>query len=81
MKDLSVSYFKSRIAACLREVQSGETIIITEHKRPVAEVRPYDSVDALVVRAEKKFSLVGSAPPSPTPGLWKSLLDAERGDR
>jgi len=80
MKDLSVSYFKSRIAACLREVQSGETIIITEHKRPVAEVRPYDLNGNLVVRAKKPFSLVGSAPSSPAQGLSKTLLDDERGE-
>ena len=80
MKDLNVSYFKAKIAACLREVQSGETIIITEHKRPVAEVRPYDSTGNLIVSAKKPFSLAGSAPSSPAPELWKTLLDEERGE-
>ena len=57
MKDLSVSYFKTNIAACLREVKAGDTIVITEHERPVAEVRPHDKKGSLVVRAEKPFSL------------------------
>ncbi len=72
MKDLSVSYFKARISACLREVQAGETIIITEHQRPVAEVRPYDQNGNLVVRCEKPFSLAGSEPATPSVGAWKA---------
>ena len=78
MKDLSVSYFKAKISACLREVQAGETIVITEHQRPVAEVRPYDQSGSLIVRSEKPFSLAGSEPTTPSVRVWRALLDEER---
>jgi prevent-host-death family protein len=80
MKDLSVSYFKAKISACLREVQAGETIVITEHQRPVAEVRPYDQSGSLIVRSEKPFSLAGSEPTTPSARVWEALLDEERGE-
>lgn len=80
MKDLSVSYFKAKLAASLREVQDGETLIITDHRRPVAEVRAFRAKQKLVVPAAAPFSLKGTAPSAPLPGVWKSLLDAERGE-
>ena len=79
MKNLSVSYFKAKLAACLREVQRGETLVITDHSRPIAEVTAYSSPTNLVVPASGPFTLVGSSPAVPTPGVWRSLLDSERG--
>ena len=81
MKDLSVSHFKAKLAAHLREVQRGETLVITEHRRPIAEVTPYRSDDDLIEPASARFTLVGSSPAIPAPGVWESLLHAERGER
>jgi antitoxin (DNA-binding transcriptional repressor) of toxin-antitoxin stability system len=80
MKDLSVSHFKATIAASLREVQAGETLIITEHRRPIAEIRAYGADSGLIVPASAPFSLAGTAPKEPVSGVWASLLDGERGE-
>ena len=74
MKDLSVSYFKARISACLREVQEGETIVITEHRRPIAEVRAYNVDEKLVRRSKTPFTLSDSKPAVPSPGVWERLV-------
>ena len=81
MKGLSVSDFKAKLAAHLREVQRGETLVITEHRRPIAEVTPYRSDEDLIERTSTSFTLVGSSPATATPGVWESLLRAERGER
>ena len=81
MKGLSVSHFKAKLAAHLREVQAGETLIITEHKRPVAEVRPDEGTQGIVKPASRPFSLSTSVPSKSLTTEWQDLLDEERGDR
>lgn len=81
MKDLSVSHFKAKIAACLREVQKGETLVITDHRRPIAEVRAYGSDRSLVLPASGSFTLARSAPERTIAGVWADLLDEERGGK
>jgi len=49
-KKISKSLFKARALEFCREIEaSGESIILTDHGRPVLEVRPYeeDEPDAL----------------------------------
>lgn len=36
---------KSTLSECVREVKSGRTIVVTEHRQPVARIIP-DAVDA-----------------------------------
>ena len=79
MKDLSVSHFKAKLAAYLREVQQGETLVITEHRRPVAEVRAIGTANDLVELASRPFTLEGSAPRELHCVQWSVLLDEERG--
>ena len=62
-------------------MQRYTILIITEHRRPVAEVRAYDSDTTLVLPASAPFTLAGSAPAAPVSGMWASLLDGERGER
>lgn len=86
MKDLSVSNFKARLSSYLREVQNGETLVITEHQRPVAEVRAYGAGDEILVPASRPFTLNGTAPSQRVAvrtGTKSAtqLLDEERGDR
>jgi prevent-host-death family protein len=40
METMQVSHFKTTIAAQLRRVQQGESLVITDHNRPVALVTP-----------------------------------------
>ena len=79
MKDLSVSHFKAKLSAYLREVRQGETLVITEHRRPVAEVRAIGTANDLVELASRPFTLEGSALREPHHVEWSVLLDEERG--
>lgn len=81
MKDLSVSDFKARLSQYLRDVKSGETLIITEYKQPVAEVRRVGTEDAVLIPALRPFSLDGSRPSHPVSGLAMELLSEDRGER
>ena len=49
MKTISVSDLKTHLSAELRQVKAGEEIVVLEHRRPVAIVRPYHG-EALVLR-------------------------------
>lgn len=59
MKSLSVSNFKAHLSAYLRDVEKGETYVITEHRRPVAEVHRYRASDRIVSYPSVPFSLQG----------------------
>lgn len=37
---MSVHEAKAQFSAVLKEVEKGETVIITRHNRPVAEIKP-----------------------------------------
>ena len=83
MKSLSVSDFKAHLAAYLRDVQRGESYIITEHRRPVAEVRRSGSATQLVDYPTKTFSFKGidlEAGPAGKPGLAMALTTEDRGE-
>ncbi len=46
MKKLSKSQFKPKALAIMRKVEEeGKSILITDHGRPVLELRPYTAVD------------------------------------
>jgi len=83
MKSLSVSDFKTHLAAYLRNVQNGETYLITEHRRPVAEVRRNDADLQLVDYPSEPFSLAdidSGKPDGATDGLAIALINEDRGD-
>jgi prevent-host-death family protein len=40
MKRMSVHEAKAHFSALLKEVASGETIVITKHDQPIAEINP-----------------------------------------
>jgi hypothetical protein len=83
MKSLSVSDFKAHLAEYLRNVQRGETYVITEHGRPVAEVRRNGSDVQLVDYPSEQFSFEGidlEAGVSPRPGLAMALITEDRGE-
>jgi antitoxin (DNA-binding transcriptional repressor) of toxin-antitoxin stability system len=49
MKTISVSNLKTHLSAELKLVENGITLIVLDHKRPVATLSPIQS-DALFVR-------------------------------
>jgi antitoxin (DNA-binding transcriptional repressor) of toxin-antitoxin stability system len=78
MKHLNVSNFKSHLAAHLREVQNGETIVLTEYRRPVAEVRPLPSRTRVMEPAGRPFSTRDCRPRQAAAGLAAALIAEER---
>ena len=49
METISVSALKAHLSAELRRVKAGEELVVVEHRRPVAVLRPYD-VEPLLLR-------------------------------
>jgi prevent-host-death family protein len=47
---------KTRLATYMRQVKDGTTIIVTEHGRPVAELRPIAARDDLELRLSELAS-------------------------
>lgn len=41
MKQIQASMAKAQLAELLDEVERGETIVITRHGRPIADLRPH----------------------------------------
>lgn len=83
MKSLSVSDFKARLSAYLRDVEQGQTYVITEHRRPVAEVHRYGAADQIVTYPSAAFSLHGIEPAAradSVPNLARDLLNEDRGE-
>ena len=79
MQTTSVSNFKARTARYLRAAERGETIIITDRCRPLAEVRAARSDRTVYEPAGTPFSSSALEPLDSEPGLWKELNDEDRG--
>jgi prevent-host-death family protein len=75
----TISHLKAHLAEHLRYVQSGQTLVVTDHNRAVARILPMEA-DALIQRpASRPFTLV--LPVGVPTGLSaQSLLNAERGE-
>lgn len=83
MKSLSVSDFKAHLSAYLRDVQRGETYVITEHRRPVAEVRRNGADARIVEYPSEPFSFRGIDAVNPADvesGLAATLISEDRGE-
>jgi prevent-host-death family protein len=51
MKQVSVHEAKAHFCAVLKQVSEGETIVITKHDQPVAEISPVTKKSKVVVGA------------------------------
>ncbi|MFW6312877.1 MAG: type II toxin-antitoxin system Phd/YefM family antitoxin [Spirochaetota bacterium] len=49
MKTTSVSNLKAHLSEMLRVVKTGEEVVVLEHRRPVALIRPHGT-DSLILR-------------------------------
>ena len=96
MQAVAVKELKNRLSSYLREVRSGEVVLVTDRGRVVAELRPPTPGTPLSVheRAIERLCAEGALVPGgpqdarayrPSPlrrGVSVGdLLDAERGDR
>jgi antitoxin (DNA-binding transcriptional repressor) of toxin-antitoxin stability system len=97
MRTVGVRELKAHLSRVLREVQAGETVLITDRGRVVAELRrpgPVGMTEDPTERALSRMSTEGHlriAEPSPDPfppsplktkaGTARALIDAERGER
>lgn len=62
MSTISHREMRNNSAAVLRRVEAGETFIITNHGRPVAQIEPVkrSAVDSLIERGEVRAALHGA---------------------
>jgi hypothetical protein len=77
VKSLSVSDFKAHLSAYLRNVQRGESYLITEHRRPVAEVRQNDSGVRLVDYPSEPYPVLIRSPDAIHLASAEQWLNAE----
>jgi antitoxin (DNA-binding transcriptional repressor) of toxin-antitoxin stability system len=77
VKAVAIKELESRLSACLRDVQAGEGVRVTDRGRVVAELR---QPGPAAQRASRDPSVYW---PSPLPGpiATVDLLEAERGER
>jgi prevent-host-death family protein len=83
---VSIAHLKAKLAYYLRKVRSGEEIVITEHKRPIAKLVQLDPSEGMEVkRAKGSFAEVAGKKLEPleSPKSINSLshLVKERGNR
>jgi len=52
MKLASVSQTKNQLSALLEQVRQGETVVITDHDRPVAKIAAIASGDAVGLQGD-----------------------------
>jgi prevent-host-death family protein len=79
METATVSHLKAHLAEHLRYVQSGQTLVVTDHNRAVARILPMEA-DSLIQRpASKPFALVVPVE-IPTGLSAQDLLNAERAE-
>ena len=80
MSEISVQDLKARLSSAIAQAEAGQTLVITRHREPVAQLGP--AVVALVRRGRR----VGSARLTPaltsgTRGRSLAALLEDRGDR
>lgn len=69
MKTAGVREFKAHLSGYLREVAAGETLLVTDRGRVIAEVRPPGAVERLADPAQARYAQLvdrGTVRPAPT---------------
>ena len=84
MKKVSISEFKAHLSEYLRAAEAGESIVVCDRHRPVAQVgRPREGMSALVLRPPKHnrdLRSIKGFPPSRSVDVV-ALLNEDRGER
>ena len=76
MKSASVSETKNGLSALLDEVRRGETVLITNHGKPVARIESYHTTELTAREAEAELVRRGVADPPRAPLEVERLLAA-----
>jgi antitoxin (DNA-binding transcriptional repressor) of toxin-antitoxin stability system len=79
MKTTSVSNLKAHLSEMLRAVKAGEEVVVLEHRRPVALIRPH-SGDSMILREASTTYTPGELSPLIATDPRDALSD-ERADR
>lgn len=80
MKKVSIQDLKARLSAAVAEAESGQTILITRHNEPVAQLGPATSPH--VHRGENVGKgRLRSVAKNATNGRYLDVLKDDRGDR
>ncbi len=61
MKRAAISEIKSSISRYLAEVRKGEEIVITDRKKPIAKIVPYEGEDTGIPTRVQKLAYAGLA--------------------
>jgi len=56
MKTISISKLKAHLSAELKEVKKGSSIIVLDHRHPVAILGPYEEEPLFVQEAQQHYS-------------------------
>ena len=97
MKTIGVRELKSQLSRVLREVQGGDTVLVTDRGRVVAELRTPDGSTFVESRTDRVLARLAGAgvlrlaessrmpyrasPVRAADGTARELLDAERDER
>jgi prevent-host-death family protein len=81
MMVINVSKLKATLAASLRRVRAGETLVVTDRRREVARLVPIDTDDLVERPALEPFRPKPVALKNAFSGSVDALIAAERGDR
>ena len=76
MKSASISDAKNGLSALLDEVRRGETVLITNHGRPVARIESYHATELTAREAEAELVRRGVADPPRAPLDVEGFLNA-----
>ena len=52
MKEISVAELRQNPTAALTEVESGETYVVTRHRRPIAKLVPIEADPLVIIPAK-----------------------------
>jgi prevent-host-death family protein len=77
MKRISIQDLKAGLSAAVAEAEAGETILVTRHNEPVAQLGPANHVP----RAGKVMGRLKPAVQGGTKGRYLKVLADDRGNR
>jgi len=78
MKTTSVTLLKNNLSAQLKEVAAGETILITDRRKPVARLQPLSQAD--LTDDVSVLCALGVVSPPEAPLSVKSFLETPRAE-
>jgi len=74
MRTIQASEAKTRFLSVLDDVESGETVIITRHGKPIARIQPERDFDA--DRAKRAFAVISEIRQRALPMSVDEILSA-----